>query len=110
MRFPSEKVEQMIVLLESMTGITRSKRGCLMCSVSRDVGDRNWVYYTETWSDRLAFKQHVRSDAFQRVLVAMDQCSEEPAVVFGTLSGQTGITGLQKLHESQSAGTDRLSA
>jgi quinol monooxygenase YgiN len=101
MCFPSKNVEQMIVLLESVTGITCSKHGCLFCSVSRDVGDADWVYYMEMWNDRLAFEQHVRSEAFHRVLVAMDQCREEPEVISGSLAGQVGMASLQALHESR---------
>lgn len=101
MCFHPENIEQMMVLLESVVGMTRSKRSCLVCSVARDVTDRDWVYYTEVWSERSAFEQHVRSDTFQRVLVAMDQCREEPEVVFGSLEGQVGIASLQELHESK---------
>jgi len=110
MRLPLEKAAQTIALLESVTGITRAKKGCKLCSVSCDVADDELLSYTEIWDESDGFNQHVCSDVFQRVLVAMDQCSEEPEVVFGMLSGKTGIASLQELHKSASAGMDRLSA
>lgn len=101
MHFAPDTVEHAVALLASVNGIIRAKRGCLSCTVSQDVADAGWIYYMESWDVPSAFDQHVHSEAFHRVLVAMDLCSEEPHVVFGTLSGKAGIACLQELRDPQ---------
>ena len=86
-----------------MVGRTEATPGCLTCTVARDAADKNRIRYQETWDAEPAFRRHVQSDEFQRVLVAMDMCREEPRVVIGNLSGRSGIAYLQELREASSS-------
>jgi hypothetical protein len=40
---------------------------------------------------REAFREHVRSEEFRRVLIAMDMSSEEPRIVVGDLPAHSGM-------------------
>ena len=46
---------------------------------------------------RPAFRKHLRSEEFRRVLMAMDMCCEEPKVLVGNLSGGSGMDYLREL-------------
>lgn len=104
MRFPAESLEQAIQLLASGCGRIEAKPGCLDSMVARDSNEENCVRYTETWELEDAFLRHLRSEELRRVLVAMDMCSEEPAVAIGSFSGHTGLLYLQQLCDRQGAG------
>ena len=53
----------------------------------------------EEWESAEAFRRHIRSEEFRRVLVAVDMCCEEPQIVIGNLSGHSGMEYLRKLRD-----------
>jgi quinol monooxygenase YgiN len=97
MRFLGAHEHDALRVLRSVTGITAAKSGCRACSVARDAADDELFRYREQWNSETAFLRHIRSDEFQRVLVAMDMCSEEPQVLVGNLSGTSGMDCLREL-------------
>lgn len=90
---------QALQLLRSGVGLTEAKAECQSCRVSRDALDDNRLRYSETWTSVAAMQRHVQSEAFRRVLTAMDLCSEEPQVIIGNLSGHSGMAYLRELRE-----------
>ncbi len=99
MRFPAESVEQSVRLLLSVKGDILTKRGCRACDVSTEAADAGVVHYREEWESDEAFREHVRSEEFRRVLIALDMSSEEPRIVVGNLSGHGGMEYLRTLRE-----------
>ncbi len=97
MHFSPENADRAIQLLLSGVGRTEAKLDCRACTVARDANEPNRVRYSETWKLESAFRKHVQSEEFRRVLMAMDMCCEEPQVVIGNLSGRSGISYLQEL-------------
>jgi hypothetical protein len=65
--------------------------------VACDATQEGLIHYHEVWVSEAAFKLHVRSKEFWRVLTAMDLCVEEPKVVVGNLSGHVGMAHLRAL-------------
>jgi quinol monooxygenase YgiN len=88
MPLSEEQVERALAVLVAVAGPTRAKRGCLSCCVDRDM-DAGTIRYSEEWDSEDAFQRHLRSEDFQKVLVAMDLCYEEPRISLG----ETTITG-----------------
>ena len=103
MRFPAENVDQAVRLLLSVKRDILTKRGCRACEVSTEAADPGEVHYREEWESADAFREHVRSEEFRRVLIAMDMGSEEPRIVVGSLSGHSGMTYLRELREPDSS-------
>ena len=97
MRFSPADLDGALRLLSSVVGATEAKAGCRSCSVARDASDGGLVRYREEWDSEPAFRRHVRSTEFQRVLVAIDLASEEPEVMVGNLSGRLGLESLREL-------------
>ena len=99
MHLPLKEMENALRLLLSVKDRVQAKPGCLFCLVSRNANEEDGLYYTEKWETEAAFRRHVRSEEFQRVLIAMDLCSEEPQIVVGDLLGRGGIEYLRQMRE-----------
>ena len=102
MRFASKDVDHAVRLLRSVMGIIQAKRGCLACRIGMDAADADLVHYLEKWESEEAFRRHVRSEEFRRILIAVDLCCEEPGIVVGNRSGHSGMAYLRKLREEDS--------
>jgi quinol monooxygenase YgiN len=100
MHFLPHNVEQAIQLLVSTIGSTEAKPECRECVVARDASDDLRIRYSEAWDSESAFRRHLQSSEFRRVLTAMDMCQEEPGVTIGSLSGRSGMAYLQELRET----------
>ena len=99
MRFATENVDQAVRLLLSAKRDILTKRGCRGCDVATEAADAGMVHYREEWESEEAFREHVQSEDFRRVLIAMDMCCEEPRIVVGQLSGHGGMAYLNTLRE-----------
>jgi quinol monooxygenase YgiN len=100
MRFAPKDVDHAVQLLLSVSGSIQAKRGCHVCKVWIDAADAGLIHYSEEWESREAFHQNVRSEEFRRVLIAVDMGCEEPQIVVGNLSGQSGMAYLLNLRET----------
>ena len=103
MRFLPEKVDHAVRLLLSVKRDILTKRGCRSCDVSIEAADAGVVHYREEWESAETFHEHVRSEEFRRVLIAMDMSSEDPRIVVGNLSGHCGMAYLRELREPDTA-------
>jgi len=99
MRFSADDVDSAVRLMLSAKGDILTKRGCRVCEVALEVADAGVVHYREEWESDEAFREHIRSEEFRRILIAMDMSSEEPRIVVGNLSGHGGMAYLRTLRE-----------
>jgi quinol monooxygenase YgiN len=100
MRFEPKDVDHAVRMLLSVRGSIQAKRGCRACEVGNEASEPGLIHYHEEWESEDVFRHHVRSEEFRRVLIALDLCCEEPRIVFGNLSGRTGMADLLKLREN----------
>lgn len=96
MCFAPETREQALSVLTLGTGRTQVKQGCRECMVSQDAVVAAHVRYSEAWDSESAFRRHVRSEDFRRVLFAMDMCCQAPRVSVGSVTGQEGLAQLEQ--------------
>ena len=99
MRFDPKDVDHAIRMLLSVRGSIQAKRGCRACEVGMEASEPGLVHYREEWETEDVFHQHVQSEEFRRVLIALDLCCEAPRIVVGNLSGHSGMEYLRKLRE-----------
>jgi quinol monooxygenase YgiN len=102
MRFAPKDADQAVLLLLSVKENIQSKHSCHDCRVGLDASDTGLVHYQEEWESNDAFHQHIQSEEFRRVLIAVDLCIEEPRIVIGNLSGKMGFAYLRELREEGS--------
>ena len=101
MRFEPKDVDHAVRMLLSVRGSIQAKRGCRACEVGMEASEPGLVHYREEWETEDVFHQHVQSEEFLRVLIALDLCCEEPRIVVGNLSGHSGMEYLRKLLEEE---------
>ena len=101
MRFPPVDRERAVQLLLSVRADILTKRGCRSCDVATEAGEEGVVHYREVWESGELFHEHVRSEEFRRVLIAMDLSCEEPRIAVGKLSGHSGLAYLRSLREPE---------
>jgi quinol monooxygenase YgiN len=99
MRFLSKDLALGLRLLTSVRGNILAKRRCRACDVSVEAADEGVVHYREEWESEEAFREHVQSEEFRRVLIAMDLCCEEPLIEVGSLARHGGMEYLRTLRE-----------
>ena len=97
MHFPRADLDEAMRLLHSVVGVTEARQGCRACTVIQDAVDDSRVLYSEVWDSRNRFHEHVRTDEFRRVLLAMDMCCEQPQVFVENLAGRRGLAHLRTL-------------
>jgi quinol monooxygenase YgiN len=99
LHLPLREVDDALRLIQSARVRIQAKPGCMLCLLTRNANEEDCLYYTEKWESEAAFRRHVQSDEFQRVLIAMDLCREEPQIVVGELLGHSGIEYLRQLRD-----------
>ena len=107
MKFAERWIDEAVNLLVSAVGCTEAKPGCRECRVARDAAERGYVHYHERWTTEAGFREHLKSDEFKRILVAMDLCCEEPRVVVGSLTGRMGIDYLNELRGGEGVSPEK---
>ena len=108
MRFLEERTDQAIQLLVSVSGRIEAKSGSKDCFIMRDSTSKTQVRYSEAWESEEAFRRHLLSEEFRRVLFVMEMCCKEPLVTIGNFSGRTGLAYLQQICEWQDSGAPSL--
>lgn len=106
MRFAADGMDDALKLLLSGIERTEVKPGCRSCSLTRNVREPERVCYREVWITEDAFRTHVRSEEFRRVLVAMDCSCEAPEVTISTPAGRSGMAYLRDLHVDRRSDLD----
>lgn len=102
MHFDADNYARALDLLKSAVGPVRAKQSCVACRVTNDPTEPDTLVYCEEWESDQAFRRHVKTEDFWRVLVAMDLCSEEPEVTVGCLSATQGLEYLRQLRQAGS--------
>ena len=100
MQFAAADLVRAIELIRSAMEPIRVKPGCRDCQISKDVEEAGTLRYNEEWTSAEAFRQHVQSEDFWPILIAMDLCSTEPQVRIGDLVMRGGLRFLLGLRES----------
>jgi quinol monooxygenase YgiN len=79
-------------VLQSIQGSVLAQPGCAAYHVYEEFGPEEAVILVERWECRSAFKAHLRSEAYRRILGAMELAAAPPEVHFDTLSGAPAIS------------------
>ena len=74
---------------------TRLEPGCMGCQVwtsaAEDESGSSEVHYEERWASERAIENHVRSEAFTKVLEVMEAAAGPPHVEFDFVSRHQGL-------------------
>ena len=71
--------------LHSIQGPVCAQPGCLSCRIYEDVGPDQAVILAERWGSREDFEEHLRSEAYRRILGAIELSGASPEIRFETV-------------------------
>ena len=87
----SENIDKVIEVLSSVKGQTEGKSGCISCLINQEVYNENRISYKEIWENQEQLNKHIRSNLYQKILIAIDMSSQPPDIQFCTISCIGGI-------------------
>ena len=97
---PPKKRDEVLKILISTAEYSRLRAGCLSCQVYEDVQEKGAILFNAAWRSREDLEQHLRSDEFYNILLAMEMSVIEPEIRFDTVSESTGIETVEKARRS----------
>lgn len=96
--FPSrERRRQVLGILRSMQGPTQAQPHCLNCRLYEEDGYEEGILYVEQWDSEPELQRHIRSEAYRRVLEAVELSRSSPEIQFHIVSETKGIEMIEGL-------------
>lgn len=99
MLIPAGNRKEARSIIASMIGRIKLEEGCLSCRLYQDAIDGKMLFYEEIWSDESHFQQHLRSDEFRNVLLAVEMASEAPEIHFDRIARSAGIGTIEDVRK-----------
>jgi quinol monooxygenase YgiN len=73
-------------ILRSIHGPVLAQPGCLAWRICEELGPEQAVILVDRWESRAALEAHLRSEAYRRILGAIELSSAPPEIHFDTVS------------------------
>jgi quinol monooxygenase YgiN len=96
MIIPPKKHDEALKILRSTAEWSRIKPGCLSSRIYEDVQEDNVLMIEEIWSNEEDLECHLRSEAYQKVLLVLEMALKQPEIRFDSISSSTGIETIEK--------------
>jgi len=103
MQIPSQKRDEVLGILGTLSRKTRYDPGCISCRVYRGEEEEDGILLEELWSDKESLEHHLRSSEFYKVLLVSELSSSPPEFRFETVLRSTGIETIVKARTSPGA-------
>lgn len=97
MVIPTEKHDDALIIIRSLTQQTFDNPDCLCCHIYRDIDDYNVLMIQEQWKSEESFRRHVQSTQYRNLLLAMEISLEPPEVRFDNISSSTGLETVKNM-------------
>lgn len=91
-----ERRSEMLELLQSVQGPTVAQPGCADCALYEELGHDHAVVLVERWADASALATRLASDAYRRVLAAMELSRSPPEVRFDHVFMSEGMAMIER--------------
>ncbi len=96
MTLPSERLEEALEILNSVTQRSRFERGCIRSNVYQDVELKNAILLEQLWENEKDMEDHLRSTDYQSVLLVAEMALASPEIRFDTVVRTTGVETIEK--------------
>jgi quinol monooxygenase YgiN len=74
-----------------------TQQGCAACHIYEEQGDDPAIVLVERWESEEALEAHIRSEAYRRILGALELSGSPPEVCFDYVSETTGIGLIERV-------------
>ena len=104
MRVSPRKRDEALRILRSTVEKSRILPGCLNSRIYLDLQEDNVIMFEELWRSEEELEEHLRSDEYRRVLLALEMALQHPEVRFNRISNSSGIETIEKARTSTGRG------
>jgi quinol monooxygenase YgiN len=106
LRIPLSLARQAEVMevLRSIRGPVMAQPGCIACHIYAEQGQEPAVVLVERWESRAALETHIRSEAYRRILGAIELAGGPPEVNFDVVSASEGMDLIERLRKQGEKG------
>jgi quinol monooxygenase YgiN len=101
MMVSSLKRGEVLRILRSTAERDRILPGCLTCRLYEDLQEDNTILFEEMWSSEEEMEEHLRSDEYRKVLLALEMALQRPEIRFTQISSFSGIETIEKARASR---------
>ena len=98
-----ERRGEVMEILRSVQGRVRTEPGCEACNIYEAALPDDAVLVVERWDSDTALEAHLRSEAYRRILGAIEISGAAPEIRFDHVSRSEG---LERIERARGAGTD----
>jgi quinol monooxygenase YgiN len=96
MKFVPGKFAEARDILLGLVEPTQFTHGCLGCDIYQDLRERYVLLFEQWWETQADLDRYLRSDPYQRVLLAMEMAMEHPLIRFSEISRSAGLETIEK--------------
>ncbi len=96
MTLPSERLDEALEILSSVTQRSRCDRGCIRSSVYQEVDQKNAIMLEQVWRNEKDLEYYLRSTDYHRVLLVAEMALALPEIRFDTVVRTTGVETIEK--------------
>ena len=93
---PDRRVE-VLEILRSIQGPVSAQPGCGGCRIYEEEDPELAVVLVERWESEAALEEHIRSEAYRRILGAIELSGSPPEVCFDFVSASKGMELVERL-------------
>jgi quinol monooxygenase YgiN len=93
---PGRRVE-VLQILRSIQGPVAAQPGCGSCRIYEEEGPEAAIVLLEQWESKAALEAHLRSDAYRRILGALELSSAPPEVRFDSVTESEGMELIERI-------------
>jgi quinol monooxygenase YgiN len=87
---------EILEVFRAVQGPVRAQPGCTACHIYEERGSDEAVVFVEMWETQAALEAHLRSDAYRRVLGAIELSGGPPEVRFDHVSATEGMELIER--------------
>jgi len=84
-------------ILRSVQGPVRAQPGCAACDILDEQGPETAIVLLERWETEEALETHLRSEAYRRILGAIELSGGQPDIRFEHVSSSEGLELVERL-------------
>jgi quinol monooxygenase YgiN len=105
-RIPSslpERRREVLEILQSILGPVRALPDCEACHIYEEPA-KEAIVLVERWQTEAALEAHIRSEAYRRILGAIELSDGPPEIRFEHVSGDAGMELVERLRNPSGPG------
>jgi quinol monooxygenase YgiN len=94
---PPDRHSAVLEVLRSVQGPVRAQAGCVTCDILDERGPEAAIVLLERWETAEALEAHLRSEAYARILGAVELSGSQPDIRFEHVSASEGLELVERL-------------